>query len=488
MSCYMLVADHATTQRRTKRSASDIASRSGKSGNSSGSSISGRTSISCRTSIAGSVQSSSKKIFDPATMRYVSRESIINLDSRIQKYESEFKALVNQNRYHHINERMNRHYYNSSKVLFTVENINILRYTYFENISDDFDFIRREISRTTSTGDFCLNYLNKLRNAQGKHNMLNSLHSNNKSTQSFRINEKMPINSLDEVSIALQFRSKQFWNNVYQDIKSIAQDDNDVNFFDLLPPINHCLDFFSEYFDFALYNLMLLEGDGSDLNSADKKVLLKYTFYYYDDEHIEKFKSLKEYLIENYDRQRDLGEVFNKSRGNCPKNKHIVNSDDYTELNRILTEVIIDNLQTSLHTPPNNSKDELFSIWKGFLKYHLIELMMKESYEHHDHMQDKILDDSFSDLNNYVISRTSSTIKKNRNFTHSSNSSRKLSGSSGVYPPSPQSPLSEIHSACSSNKGVSSIDSSHNDTIYSSSKKSKKKLIFSKFIKRSDKV
>lgn len=301
MSAFYLVQSSAQVKRVTRDQQARKQRRDSESIKSKSSS-SNRSEVSSR-SIASynAVNSGTKKYFDESTLLYVYKTIEVPLiEKRIGEYESrKLHLILNECRYYNqLNDNLNRYRFNRDLV-FTKDNIRILKQTYYEASNGVTDPIRHSI------------------------------------------------------------KSIQFWNNVYQDLKT------DTNTFRLLPSITQSMSFYAELLDHALSNVHLLEGNEDGLGTQDRLRIRNYYFYYYLDSEYTHFKQMSTALNKIYHKQLRIKETLVPTTTNS-------NSRDHDQLTLITTllDTMIENL---------GLKKQTALLWSGFLKYIVVEMIVRDN-------------------------------------------------------------------------------------------------------------
>lgn len=302
-----------------------------------------------------------KKCYDENTSSYKMKQvPLLPLEAKISKYEKEFLILKNF-RFHQRNLKLNH------EELFTVKNLNILRYTYFKELSNNYEAIQYRTSLYKYNGDYKLRYLRKIAAISISHTTKSGL-----PTLEVEREVSTDLESEDEsdetveffvrpnqMSLSLNIRSilqqTQFWNTVYQDIKLYSI--HSVNHYDQLPSMNQARSFFTEIVDYTLYHINQLTGDCSDLQTAsDIQLAQAYMFTYFKDYDYDYFRLMKNVHNEMY-------------------------SSNDPALFKLLVETVMENVKNSTAMVINRQNyDEVFAIWEKLFNYIIFDVLDKKDY------------------------------------------------------------------------------------------------------------
>ncbi|ODV79163.1 uncharacterized protein CANTADRAFT_90267 [Suhomyces tanzawaensis NRRL Y-17324] len=362
-----------------------------------------------------------KKVFDLDTCSYVYKTiELPPLEMKISEFEQKFMALTNECKYHHLNESLNKYKKDSGELLFSVRNAHILRYSYFEEFINDYQLIQLKANQFKRNGDHKLKYMRKIAKitmrsdeVNGFPSMLAPISADNVDElktdeeseddeqdeemdmmyrlNKFSLTEQKPEKKASDkpaINVRMLFKSNQFWNNVYQDLKyDSIQVKSTFNYFELLPPIHQTMNFFGELIDYLLYNLFILSGDPTNLESlADVQTIQNYNFFYYKDFSYEYVHLMRGEHFKMYNNQSLINGSINhmKSTDSFGRKKSNfageVDLDTHRVLISKLIETVIENLKSatsiSQSTSNMNGYDDLFGLWRSLLKFTLNELII----------------------------------------------------------------------------------------------------------------
>lgn len=367
--------------------------------------------------------STSRKVFDINTSSYVDRKTVQSpLEEKKREWVTKLDNLKKECRFHKENEAMSSYEVNGSK-LFTKRNLRILRYTYLEEFTADYDLIdyRMKSKRKSIKFMMKLSAINRKHKQglptfdegqnigpQGFHDNDSEVESDNEEefSNQFGINEEELVelarnvrigdaqsmtsldNSLDKSleglyqeyatfqksyggkksTIKKIFKSNQFWNNVYQDLKFESRQNSSVDLFELMPSADQIASFFDEFISYFLLNLQLLTivGEGDD-----------YNFFYFHDFNHGYFKILNDIHNLMYVQQSTWSNTFhnNDFRNQVPLIMHQGNNRAKIRRQLIaeLIDAIMENLRISTNAIDNRisekQHEKLFDLWRKFLDY-----------------------------------------------------------------------------------------------------------------------
>lgn len=311
----------------------------------------GNSSLRCHdTSLVSSASSDrkslNKMVYDFNKNQYVPRSSMMSpVEIKVESYEAKLQKLTKTLTMKKMNDKLNDHYGSEDNLLFSIKNLDILRYTYFQQFSYDYDLIQLEINeKNKATNLPKLKYLRKIDKIKyqdekvtkntvsglpsfSRDNLLDdrgsvkkdddevltsesedhldysddeelismvrtvtfdenrSLSSHNHESIERIYQEYSTFQSIyelnNQVNIRKLMKSNQFWNDVYQDLKFSANE-SVINYFDLLPNISHTISFFGDLIDFFLYNIQVLKIENYDGIDAPEDIeALKKHCYFY---------------------------------------------------------------------------------------------------------------------------------------------------------------------------------------------------------------
>lgn len=295
------------------------------------------------------VNTGQKKYFDESQQRYVFKE-VSALDRSINEYESAYKALCLQNKYHALNEDMNRYHF-ADGLLWTIDNARLLKDSFGEMPQG------RSIDRSSIMG-------------------------------------ARMVRTFSE-PICSQLASSYLWNNVYQDIKFVTANST-LPLYDMLPPISHTMDFFNSTIQYVVSNICVLEANQTGLTGSDLETIQKRVFFYFQEAQFEELKAKNEAHQEMYRRQLSYA-------GHTMMGIH----DPPPELMNILLETIVDNINL-----PRGS--HLVKLWKCFLQFVIFEIATNKKFLQefpdpiNDVETDLVNDLKYFDINSSKSSRTNS--------------------------------------------------------------------------------
>jgi len=259
------------------------------------------------------VNNGRKKYFDESQQKYVYKQ-VSQLTINIYEYESAYKALSSENKYHALNEDMNTYQFDG-ELLWTIENAKLLKDSY---------------------GDI----------PEGKQKDRSSL-----------IGFRKPRGFSEPVRS--QLSSPQFWNNIYQDIKFLSLNSS-LPFYDMLPPINQNMEFFNTFVNYNISNVSILQGDHTGLSGSDLETIQTHFFFYFTALQYEDLKRMNQSHQEMYCKQL-LYAGHTNLRASGP----------HKELMNVLLNTIIENIQFARGS-------HLGQLWKCFLKFVIFEIATNE--------------------------------------------------------------------------------------------------------------
>lgn len=324
MSAYILLASRQTAdlslQKQKKKGRASLRSSQGS-----------RTTSNSRASV-----SSSKKRYDLNTNSYVDVRSLsVSLQyGEQQAYQREKDKLARSPTYN-INFYMNQERVGDQK-LFSSQNLDMLRYTYFEKLVPD--NARVDISTR-------LPYMKELASIReaaaqkGKHTTSEPIEHKSGSVQGILL-------------------SNQFWNNVYQDIKFESADA--INYFDLMPNISHCQSFFIQVIDYALYHLTILAPPESLPHQS--------LFVHFADSDYAWIRNMGKMHVQQFATQYKMCSYFSQPSTKA-ENKPV---DLHAKLMSVLVLKMTENIQ-QMSTLSN--KDNMVRLWKHFLSFVTMQLI-----------------------------------------------------------------------------------------------------------------
>lgn len=355
-----------------------------------GSSSSSRSSISSsrgsfhRTRRASYIKPTSrpKKKFDMTTSTYVTVEESA-YERRLQRYESKYSKLLDRSRYHLRNEMLSRYKLRDGETLFTEESLNTLRYTYFKEVTNDYDKICSRINQKKD-GQYTLKYVRRLHESHQKLKDSNqglpsmsvenlTVHDNH-STETINeseVSEESDDEDTDKVgsgqSIKKLMKSNQFWNNVYQDLK-FSMMEVSFDYFELLPSLNHLAIFYKETIEYFLMNLDCLSCNLKGLEPEEYEDLKQCRFYYFKDLSYEWFKIMSNEHFKLFNDQSAFNSNVNMYHDN--------NFSIHRQLVNKLISCIMENLKNSI---PDASKNQgVLKLWEGFINFLVFEMIVND--------------------------------------------------------------------------------------------------------------
>lgn len=259
------------------------------------------------------VNNGRKKYFDENQQKYVYKQ-VSQLTTNIYDYETAYKALSSENKYHALNEDMNRYQFDGD-LLWTIENAKLLKDSY---------------------GDI----------PEGKRKDRPSL-----------IGFRRPRGFSEPVRS--QLFSPQFWNNIYQDIKFLSLSSS-LPFYDMLPPSNQNMEFFNTYVNYIISNISILQADHTGLSGSDLETIKPHFFFYFTALQYEDLMRMNQSHQEMYCKQ-----LLYAGHTNLQANR------PHQELMNVLLNTIIENIQFARGS-------NLGQLWKCFLKFVIFEIATNE--------------------------------------------------------------------------------------------------------------
>ncbi|KAK6457101.1 uncharacterized protein RJT20DRAFT_37257 [Scheffersomyces xylosifermentans] len=405
--------------------------------------ISSSDSLRRRYSDASSSSSgSTRKVFNINTNTYIDRELMRSpLEKKISEWEKQYMKFKRESRFHETNDSITTYSVDGIR-LFSKRNVRVLRYTYFEDFTSDYDLIdyRMKTNRPRLRFMEKILKLNKITEGGGKSGLPSFMKEDtldekgdNESAMISDDNSSVDERELSEwlsqlrtaeddsssgLSTSLEglyqdftrfqqptkkttvrklLSSNQFWNNVYQDLKfdSIHMKSS-IDCFDMMPSVSQVMHFYKELVDYFLYNLKLLTvtGEGD-----------KYNFFYFNDFNHDYFTLMNKVHSRMYKQQSHWNSSLNNVQH--PLNRlhshqshlsyqshqshHSISSSTSREkiedrvdahrtlINRLI-DAIIDNLKFSTTDSRANdpSSSRLFELWRNFLQFLFLELLVHQ--------------------------------------------------------------------------------------------------------------
>ncbi|KAK6459855.1 hypothetical protein DFJ63DRAFT_338140 [Scheffersomyces coipomensis] len=449
MSAFLLLANHSNTQyqleqlkkeqRRKKRHSSSSSSRrSHKSNSSSASTISSSTSTSSssssskenskseirsqRSNSVTTITSSNvspktnKLVFDINTSSYIPAKSVLSeinenvSQTNTTKINNNVKININEiptyietsSKYNHLNHKLNQFKYinedhEDHERLFTLKNIQLLRYSYFEQFIVDHTYIKNnehkceymhiinnddeeeeeeEIveQQELSFQDDVSYSLSNLVIHEYEEDLFNSDENRKQKYYNHKPLPSSPAKRREAheeiINVSKIFKSNQFWNSVYQDIKF-----ENYEMYQNLPLLNKLQSYMIDYVEYFFLNL----------NQFDQTNNGRDTLFYFNDLNYQYFNYMNE-------------EIY-----------HDMFKGDINQLTQLII-IMVDNLKLKI----SNSRrlDKLYNLWQIFLNYSLLELTINPSDKIRSQNQQsssQVKHQSVISNNSSIISKTSKT-------------------------------------------------------------------------------
>lgn len=415
-------------------------------------SISNRSSLSSRSSMSSSrasIHSSkkphqprTKKKFDMNTSTYV---TVVEspYERRLQKYEQKYYKLYKECQNHQQNEFLSRYRLGDGELLFTEDNLNILRYTFFKQITNDYEKISEDMSRKQN-GQYKLKYMRRLLEIKQRQKSsirgLPSLSAENllddnsgdtvdeseeldesddespkesyPGTEEYTYKPNLMINLKPTLSIKDLIKSNQLWNDVYQDLKfNLMEFSRNVNYFELLPNLNQLVTFYKEAIEYFLMNIECLSCNLNDLSEEEYEDLITCKFHYLKDFCYEWFKIMSNTHFKLFNDQSVLNSNINMYHDN--------NFTTHKQLLKRIIDTIMENLRNSI--PEANKLNDVLTLWEGFFNFIVFEMIVKNYNTHNlnelsvtDHLPEPNLDGagslrSFNSASNQSLDHSMTT-------------------------------------------------------------------------------
>ncbi len=456
MSAFLLVSANAlyrATERkrqgkqRTKSSNESILSSGRVSSYSRGRGVHELASINSSTSTASSTsigtktnRKQSNKIYDVNRNTYVDRDTLIlPCDRAVIHFEHKIEKLSNLH-YSTLNLILNAHCVrdpvdNSSRFLFVKRNLETLMYIYFENFTIDQAFISTQFANNHKQIKPAIHFMRKrqqIHSRSKKHKVIKGLPSLDvNETALGEVEEEtsedhsmwsgsLPMDAASsdtlsegdtfgdiyseylqpmspntdehQTSIRQLFRSKQLWNNVYQDMKLEHPQQ-----YEYLPTVARIQSFYLEVIDYFLYNIGILNIEITPELAKNKKELASYEYFHFSDQHYEWFK-----VMGNLHQKIFRLPQFIETAGNLPEG----------EIADALGSIISQNVKLALQPHgisglQRERYDKVLHLWSGCVKFIISDIIVKrENYNSAEKMPgaDKI--SCVSDTINEVVEQS----------------------------------------------------------------------------------
>lgn len=384
-------------------------------------------SIDSSTSTASSTSTGTKtnrkqshKIYDVNKNTYVDRNTLIlPCDRAVIHFEHKLENLSNFH-YSTLNLILNAHCVrdpvdNSSHFLFGKHNLEILMYIYFQDFTIDQAFISTQIATNNKQTKPTIHFMRKrqqIHSQSKKHKVIKGLPSldvnetalgeveEETSEDYSMLSGSLPINTASsdtlsegdtfsdiygeylqplspntdehQASIRQLFRSKQLWNNVYQDMKLEYPHQ-----YEYLPSVLRIQNFYLEVIDYFLYNICTLDIKITPELVKNMKELASYEYFYFNDQHYEWFK-----VMSKLHQKIFRFPHFIDTTGNLPE----------IDIADALVSIISLNVKLALqpHGIPGLQReryDKVLNLWSGCVNFIISEIIVKrENYNSADGM------------------------------------------------------------------------------------------------------
>lgn len=356
-----------------------------------------------------------KKVYDVNKNAYVDRDQMLSpMEKRIKHYEQTYEKIVMNSQFHHLTEKLNTCQSNLGTSLFSIENLSLLRYSYFKQFNGDYESVSADINEKDDLKKPKLKFVSKIEKLNKRNSHKLSSHKDiltsddesdedemAKFAKSINIGNDNDEGIFQEYStfksnqdngasfnIRSLMNSKQFWNNIYQDLKFMSiQLNSSINYFELLPSINQSQTFFCKLLEFFLYNIQYLTiTNFHDIKEDEIKILKSYSTVYFQDFNYDlllnmgrdhhKMYSNQTIMNNNLSSPISLSFSFEKSDSTYD------DSRIHRRLMENLIETLIENFKRSLNLPnvkyQHNQNDQLFDLWKDFLNFIIFDIIIEE--------------------------------------------------------------------------------------------------------------
>lgn len=318
---------------------------------------------------------SKRMVYDINKGTYVRTQELSAFEKRVEDYEHRYERLCKRLMCGPLNEKMNTHHMASGDLLLTIDNVDILRYSFYERFTGDLSAIRSHMAKSPPK------YLQKLPEEE---DFAQDIHSQFQDRIDLIYQEYASFDS-DAQDVRLVLRSNQFWNNVYQDIKfDHLQVRLGINYFDLLPNVSQTLEFFNDLIDFFLTSVQLLQiDDVSELSPQEQATVAQYYFFYFKDRDHANLTRLSKMHHQMYLKQlminvslgSPVSATFSFDRGAEPSDLRV-----HRDLMSKLISTMVDNLKNCLSSPRKyHEAESTLSLWRQFLEFLIFELIIDES-------------------------------------------------------------------------------------------------------------
>lgn len=307
-----------------------------------------------------------KKLFNLDTMLYTMQPlPLLAIESRIADYEREISKL-REFREHRSNLELNHVRSSSGDYLFGIRNLQVLRYTYFKEITKQYNLVQYRHGLYKPSGKHRLRYMRKIERlaahsqvplkVQGLPSLGEDKEYEGEEDSDYELEEEdLNDQEVPEGSKPLNMRKllglTRFWNDIYQDLKC-AEDG--TNYHELLPPMNRLCSFLIELLDHLMYNVGQVTADAADLlSSSDIQLIRTYVFSYLTDTSYD-YLHLMASVYQN---------MFTSSVSSLP--------GGFERVSRALVSVLTEYLRERMQSPEFRGRgyDAVFSLWVELLEY-----------------------------------------------------------------------------------------------------------------------
>lgn len=307
------------------------------------------TNMSQATTTAGG-KVKSKQIFDSKTLKYINEQDSSPYRRLVYDFTTRMQTLCTTIVNHDANENLN------GGGLFTVENVNRLRFSYFEAFECDYNEVNRRLTSLPKPKYWLmvwdLDAINTFQlfyetSDETKH-LLKVRNRRREREGEIRLRSgEMVKNDFSPNGVRELLCQLLFWEDVYQDIRyELAA----VAYIQWIPTIEFVQRFFIELIDHCLSNLHILACTGLEKCSAEEQDELRDNYYYYYNDADWNFFGVLTLALESHFRAL-MGSYYNRG--------HV------HEAMKLLATSLCDNLK--IHYYGRHGVQHMIGLWSEFL-------------------------------------------------------------------------------------------------------------------------
>ncbi|RCK57524.1 hypothetical protein Cantr_06654 [Candida viswanathii] len=356
MSAFLLVSDQATASYNKKRVRRNKTSSSAQSIISTSSS-SGSAPLSSTTSFAQSQEAKNKKkVFDINTNSYVDyvrpafEISIMQYDGNLARLKSSPNSRFNEVLNH--------------KHIFDLKAIEMLRYTYFEDLNYN-SVASFRLNQKKPNGDYKLSYMNKI--ARLTQTVEQGLPRFSLCEDEDGDDEQSDDDFGNRQNIQSILHCGQFWNNVFQEMKFESLQSK-INYVEYLPSLGQLKNFYNEILEYFLCNMHILKPGTEGVTDPEEVIQLLNCHYVYFTEF-------------NYEYFRIMKLEHDKLFRSCQDTNH----------RYMVYEKLLDIISTNIRAMSGNKQNPALPIWEQFLEFIFFEVLSQDYSKQQQQQQPNLL-------------------------------------------------------------------------------------------------